>query len=152
MIALSTNLPSHIWDKIRKRENGCWEWRGYITPSGYGITSIASKTKRAHRVVYMLLAGPITTPTLDHLCRNRKCVRPGHLREATHRENTFAPGSRSVTKRNGGKTYCLRGHKFTPENTYRTTAGGRGCLACSRGQARRRYYASKGVAALAPFA
>lgn len=30
------------------------------------------------------------------------------------------------------KTHCIRGHEFTPENTYRTRKGGRVCRACHR--------------------
>ena len=31
---------------------------------------------------------------------------------------------------NAAKTHCIRGHPFTPENTYRQWAGGRGCRIC----------------------
>lgn len=31
---------------------------------------------------------------------------------------------------NASKTHCIRGHEFTPENTYVNTGNGRGCRTC----------------------
>lgn len=47
---------------------------------------------------------------------------------------------------NGRKTHCLRGHRFTLENTYVTRDGRRRCRACGRDHDRRR----NGYRGLAP--
>lgn len=36
------------------------------------------------------------------------------------------------------KTHCVRGHEFTPENTYQQAGGGRGCRECRRISSRAR--------------
>jgi hypothetical protein len=112
---------------------GCWEWTGATGGSRrYGCISVKGVTRRAHRVAYELLAGPIPDGLeLDHLCRNRLCVNPEHLEPVTHRENVLrgdAPPAANVSK-----THCPRGHELTPENTYtrRGRPGGRECRACS---------------------
>ena len=106
MIPLSTDLPQRVQDKIRKRENGCWEWQGGRNKDGYGRVQIDGRPRLAHRVIYEQLAGPIPKESLDHLCRNRRCCRPSHLAPATNRENLMAPGSQALAKLCADKTCC----------------------------------------------
>lgn len=111
---------------------GCWVWKGSRSGKGYGSIRIEGKAKTLHRVVYEVLRGPVPGDlTLDHLCRNRSCVNPDHLEPVTSRENTLR--GEGVAARNARKTHCIRGHKFTPENTkIRKDNGGRQCRTCNR--------------------
>ena len=73
-------------------DDGCWEWEGSKTRDGYGQIEDGRRSDRhnlrAHRVVYEGLRGPIPEGLdLDHLCRNRGCVRPDHLKPVTRSEN-----------------------------------------------------------------
>jgi hypothetical protein len=68
---------------------------------------------------------------LDHRCRVRRCCNPDHVRPVSRRENLLAPGSLSPAKPNSEKQACLRGHPFSPENTYHWR-GGRYCRTCFR--------------------
>ena len=123
-----------FWPKVDPDPNGgCWEWtasklRGYGQFGTY--RDGRAQTHRAHRFAYELLVGPIPDGlTLDHLCRNRGCVYPGHLEPATNAENVLrGEGPTAVHAR---KTHCIHGHEFTPENTY-LWRGQRKCRACLR--------------------
>lgn len=93
--------------------DGCWEWTGALTASGYAEIRRTPKTLRVHRVMYELFVGPIPEGlVLDHLCRNLRCVRPAHLEPVTQRENLARGISRSA------QTHCANGHEFTSDNTY----------------------------------
>lgn len=79
-------LPSKI-DK--DPATGCWLWKGARSKAGYGVNAYVRGTKSAHRIVYLLLKGPIIESlVLDHLCRVPACVNPDHLEPVTSAENT----------------------------------------------------------------
>jgi hypothetical protein len=66
----------------------CWEWTGAKDQHGYGRFGIRRKNRRAHVVAWVIENGPISEGLeLDHLCRNRSCVRPDHMELVSHREN-----------------------------------------------------------------
>lgn len=116
----------------------CWEWLACVNACGYGSFKVRTKvTSLAHRFAYEHLVGEIRDGlTLDHLCRNRRCVNPDHLEPVTAEENRQRAGwgSRPMgpAARNAAKTECLRGHEFTSENTYVNKRGSRVCRTCMR--------------------
>lgn len=71
-------------------ENGCWIWQGQPgVTNGYGRISIANAVLYVHRVSYETFVGPIPEGlTIDHVCRVRLCMHPGHLEPVTVEENT----------------------------------------------------------------
>lgn len=114
--------------------NGCLNWLGCIArKSGYGQFRY-KKTVTAHRFAFELAHGrPIQHGLhIDHICRNRRCVSPKHLREVTHLENVRAPGS-MVGKNQPKKAYCLRGH-FRIGNV----SSNRACHTCKMDAQRKR--------------
>jgi hypothetical protein len=103
----------------------CWTWSAFIDRDGYGLFHNRKiGTKRAHRLAYEMSIGPIPEGlVLDHLCRNRCCVRPSHLEPVTDKVNA----ERGMVAQ---KTHCIRGHEFTEKNTYIKVNGTRCCRAC----------------------
>lgn len=128
-------IEERFWDKVQKTPD-CWVWTA-ATNYGYGVFGQKKpfkKTHKAHRFSFELANGPIPEGlVLDHLCRNRACVRPDHLEPVTLGENLLrgetGPGI------NARKTHCTFGHEFSPENTF-LRAGKRYCKMCTRARDR----------------
>jgi hypothetical protein len=127
---------------LRVRQEGeCWTWTGSTNrDGGYGViggggyvpgSRSLSRVVYVHRVAYSILVGDIPDgQQIDHLCRNRLCIRPDHLEAVPQRLNLdrgFGPWA--VNKR---KTHCKRGHEFTAENTSVSRKGERNCRTCKR--------------------
>ncbi|MER8086590.1 HNH endonuclease signature motif containing protein [Streptomyces sp. NPDC094048] len=109
----------------------CWTWTAGTNNRGYGSFKTTGRVIGAHRWSYEQALGPIPAGLeLDHLCRNRACVRPDHTEPVTHRVNTLR--STAPTARAARATHCPHGHPYDAENTYVTPAGYRQCRACRR--------------------
>lgn len=115
-------------------DTGCWNWSGKLNQDGYGRLTINRSDERkdwlAHRFVYTFYRGDIEGEmTLDHICRNRRCVNPDHLEEVTIgvnllRGNTFQAANKK-------KTHCKRGHPLSGDNLYKNS-GRRHCRECRK--------------------
>lgn len=80
----------------------CWAWKGSLNSDGYGRFKVAGRLVSAHRFSWELANGPVPVGLeLDHTCRNRACVRPGHLEAVTHRENVLRGNMPSVVATRG---------------------------------------------------
>ena len=117
---------SRFFNHVRVIE-GCWLWEGALTHDGYGRFRLPHRTVVAHRWLYEQIVGPVVNQ-LDHLCRVRNCVNVlNHVEDVTAKLNIArGEGPAGI---NGRKTHCIRGHEFTPTNTYLVPKG-RQCLAC----------------------
>jgi len=79
--------PERFWQKVNKGA-GCWEWTAFRGADGYGRFMVDRTPKLAHRVAFELEIGPIPAGIeVDHMCHDRGCVNPQHLRLATRSLN-----------------------------------------------------------------
>lgn len=82
-------LATRILFSRKVGPGGCWLWQRQIDCWGYArMEMIGYSTTLAHRIVYELFMGPVPEGMeLDHLCRVRHCVNPGHMEPVTRTEN-----------------------------------------------------------------
>lgn len=115
------------WSRVDVCEPAaCWLWLLSCGSHGYGQTWDGTTVLLAHRVAWTLANGEIPGDlTIDHICRNRRCCNPSHLRLMTNVENASANGMST-------RTHCPRDHPYNDENTYIDPGGGRRCRQCHR--------------------
>lgn len=129
--ALLRRLMSHVeLDPLP----GCWVWTASSNSKGYAQIALTRPGYRtmakAYRVAYELLVAPIPDDlVIDHLCGNRRCIRPDHLEPVTRGENTIRGKELRMT--------CSRGHQFTTRSVSRGVGRGPGrerrdCRICAR--------------------
>lgn len=127
-------------DARTDKSERCWNWVGYITTGGYGAIKHRGKLFSAHRLSYELCSGPIPEKLeIDHLCKNKRCVKPAHLEAVTQYVNNMRSNSRAA--RNARRTHCVNGHLLEGDNLYIAhRASGRmerHCIPCQRAANRR---------------
>ena len=99
------STEERFWSKVEKTAT-CWNWTGATNEHGYGMVTRKDGQRRAHRVAWTTLVGDIPDGMqVDHRCRKRACVNPGHLRIETTKQtaehvaisNKNTSGYRGVT-------------------------------------------------------
>lgn len=134
----TVSVPAHVAERAHNRhsvnEDGCWV-STYSTAShgyaqiGWGIPvservpgGPRNRGALAHRASWTHVHGQVPIGmTLDHLCKNRRCVNPAHLRLLSNYEN-----ARRNTGDDWGFGTCRNGHPDTElEESLRTAKSGR---------------------------
>ena len=127
--------------------NGCWESTYSVTRTGYAQVGCRENGKSrmflAHRAAWEYCHGPIGSGlTVDHVCKNRRCVNPAHMRLLSHFENA---------QRNQGDDWplgggCRHGHGETARVVVRSRQTKKGwkteCGVCRR-ERRAKYLARR---------
>ena len=118
-----------FWSRV-DFSGDCWNWIGYkLRPNGYGRVSVNGTRILVHRLAYQRTGKAIPRGLqIDHLCRNKACVNPGHMEPVSNKENhRRAVPFHPMTLR----THCPNGHEYSAENT-RMYLGRRHCRECGR--------------------
>lgn len=98
-------------------ETDCIDWIAGGSRQVYGNFWLDGRQRPAHRVAYEWMVGPISEgQVVHHHCENVRCVNHEHLEAMPQRGNVMLGVGPTAQK--AKQTHCLRGHPFTPENTY----------------------------------
>ena len=127
-------IEKKFWSKVEQIPfHSCWEWVGLLNFKGYGYTNHKGKTIMAHRLSLSLHNIPLQENlVVDHVCMNKTCVNPNHLRQVTSSQNNLE-NSRCASALNAQKTKCVRGHKLTLRNSPPGRTWRR-CVICNNNQ------------------
>lgn len=108
-----------FWSKVQFNGHQCWNWLGGVSNNGYGRFCFGRRGQIvAHRVSFQLVYGLVPEGlVLDHICHNRICVNPVHLRIVTKRINAIE-NSNSMSAKQVLQTHCIRGHPLSGENLF----------------------------------
>lgn len=83
-----TNFTTLFWSRVEKTDT-CWLWTGPTIKGGYGKVSVGGAQFLAHRYSYEMSGEVIPEGMfVDHVCSNRLCVNPVHLRVVTRKQNS----------------------------------------------------------------
>ena len=128
-----SNPIERFWPKVdRKGDDECWPWLAGISPNGYGRFHVVDpQPQYAHRFAYELLVGPIPKGlTIDHLCKNKRCVNPAHMEPVTAAENTRRNDAPMHVLHRADR--CQRGHDLSEVGYVRPDGKGRICRVCQK--------------------
>ena len=138
-IPLLTRFMSFV--EYKDGHDNCWEWAGYIHPEGYGRFGMGRKRLVPSNLSVRWSGREIPDGyDPDHLCRNRKCIRPSHLEVVTKKVNILR--GCGPTAINSRKTHCIRGHPLTGSNV-QWDGESRHCKTCHLATARKHYENNK---------
>lgn len=132
------SLDERFWSKVKITDT-CWIWTGARNTWGYGhLWAGGQRWVAAHRLAFEQMVGPIADGlTIDHLCRNRACVRPEHMEPVSLRTNILRSPI-SVFAARAAASHCIHGHPLSGDNVYVRPNGTRACRTCRRARDRAR--------------
>jgi hypothetical protein len=101
---MDVELYKHLCIRAAPQPDGCWNWKAKPKPNGYGYLTYRGVKHYAHRLMWRALHGGELTAkdVVMHVCDNRRCVNPDHLRLGTHQDN-----SRDMVRKGRGSTQRL---------------------------------------------
>ena len=108
-------IPRSIVERIAAKvvvdEGGCHIWQGATSMKGYPQIQTGSmadgtrRPRRAHRVLYQALHGPLSQGVdVHHTCGNKLCLNPEHLTSLSHAEHSLVTATSRTSFARGPNT------------------------------------------------
>lgn len=99
---LDTYAIAKFFSKVKSpsHRESCWKWIGTVAHDGYGYTRVTGELDGAHSVSWMIHNKSQFPEGLCamHLCDNKICVNPVHIKPGTLEENNHDAGSKGLVK------------------------------------------------------
>ena len=110
---IESRMVNLFLSRINKSDS-CWNWTGSKFITGYGYLYGINRTKvYAHRFSYFYFNNALDEKlVVDHLCNNRLCVNPEHLKLCSHKININRGNAPNilVKKERLRTSVCKNGH------------------------------------------
>ena len=125
----SRRIPARVaeraFERVRMNENGCRISEYSVGSHGYAQIGWQEKGTRqtvlAHRAAWVHVNGQMPLGmTLDHVCKERRCVNPEHMRMLPNYEN-----ARRINRRDWPMRQCTNGHENTLLEGFARTENGK---------------------------
>lgn len=87
---MTKDIPGlkRFWKKVEIQSNSCWLWKGTRFKKSYGMFWLNGTMRGAHRAIFLLMGKTIPKGmVVMHLCDNKICVNPKHLKIGTSSDN-----------------------------------------------------------------
>lgn len=112
--------PEEAFAACTERQGDCLIWTGDHSAYGYGRITVDGKRTGAHRYSWSRQHGQIPEGMyVDHICHNRACVNPEHLRLATAEQNTWNRSGAASHSSTGVRGVRRRGAGYAASLTYK---------------------------------
>lgn len=136
---------------------GCWIPLLKKRKDGYTVFSVKSRYEYlGHRLSFSIFNSDLVSGlVIDHICRNKSCCNPDHLRQVTQEVNAVENTISKIAMQKK-KTHCNNGHSLSGSNLRieKRSLGRHGvcrrCIACANENKRKRYIKKHGQDSKSP--